>query len=41
MMDPSTIRPKFLPTHDDLGLVAVGFSGGQVSGVRRFDQQRY
>ncbi|KAF2227873.1 arginase [Elsinoe ampelina] len=28
-MDPSTIRPKFLPTHNDLGLVAVGFSGGQ------------
>lgn len=24
------IQPKFLPTRDDLGVVAVGFSGGQV-----------
>ena len=30
-MDPSTIHSKFLPTNDELGLVAVGFSGGQVS----------
>jgi len=26
---PSTIRPKFLPTPTALGVVAVGFSGGQ------------
>ena len=29
-MDAPTIQPKFLSTHDELGLVAVGFSGGQV-----------
>lgn len=29
-MDAPTIRPKFLPKPDELGLVAVGFSGGQV-----------
>ncbi|KAF2152475.1 Ureohydrolase [Myriangium duriaei CBS 260.36] len=28
-MDAPTIRSKFLPTNDELGLVAVGFSGGQ------------
>jgi len=28
-MDASTIQPKFLKNADDLGLVAVGFSGGQ------------
>ncbi|OQO11469.1 Arginase [Cryoendolithus antarcticus] len=28
-MDASTIQNKFLKTNDDLGLVAVGFSGGQ------------
>lgn len=29
-MDSPTIQPKFLPKPDELGLVAVGFSGGQV-----------
>ncbi len=29
-MDASTIQPKFLKNHNDLGLIAVGFSGGQV-----------
>lgn len=29
-MDAPTLRPKFLPKPDELGLVAVGFSGGQV-----------
>lgn len=30
-MDPSsTIKPKFLANATDLGVVAVGFSGGQV-----------
>lgn len=29
-MDPPTIKPKFLPKGNALGLVAVGFSGGQV-----------
>ncbi|PNS20735.1 Arginase [Sphaceloma murrayae] len=28
-MDAPTLRPKFLPSHNELGLVAVGFSGGQ------------
>ncbi|GAB7360858.1 hypothetical protein MBLNU230_g0844t1 [Neophaeotheca triangularis] len=28
-MDASTIKPKFLSNSDELGLVAVGFSGGQ------------
>lgn len=28
-MDAPTIRSKFLPSNDELGLVAVGFSGGQ------------
>ncbi|TKA39640.1 hypothetical protein B0A55_13450, partial [Friedmanniomyces simplex] len=28
-MDAPTIQPKFLKNHNDLGLVAVGFSGGQ------------
>jgi hypothetical protein len=30
-MDAPTIQPKFLKNRNDLGLVAVGFSGGQVS----------
>lgn len=30
VMQASTIRSKFLESNDDLGLVAVGFSGGQV-----------
>lgn len=29
-MDAPTIQPKFLKNASDLGLVAVGFSGGQV-----------
>ena len=29
-MDAPTIQPKFLPNGNELGLVAVGFSGGQV-----------
>ncbi|GAB7346611.1 hypothetical protein MBLNU459_g1752t1 [Dothideomycetes sp. NU459] len=28
-MDAPTLQPKFLPTSTELGLVAVGFSGGQ------------
>ena len=31
MTSPSTIAPKFLSTGNELGVVAVGFSGGQVS----------
>ena len=27
---PTNIQPKFLPKGNELGLVAVGFSGGQV-----------
>jgi len=30
-MDAPTIQPKFLANASDLGLVAVGFSGGQVT----------
>ena len=30
IMDASTIESKFLPKSNELGLVAVGFSGGQV-----------
>lgn len=30
-MDAPTIQPKFLPKRNELGLVAVGFSGGQVT----------
>lgn len=36
MTDPTTmtsapsVQPKFLPTRNELGVVAVGFSGGQV-----------
>ena len=30
MTSPPTIPTKFLPAKDQLGLVAVGFSGGQV-----------
>ncbi|KAI9725077.1 MAG: A-agglutinin attachment subunit precursor [Candelaria pacifica] len=29
MTSPPTVQPKFLPTSNDLGVVAVGFSGGQ------------
>lgn len=29
-MDAPTIQPKFLKNGTDLGIVAVGFSGGQV-----------
>ncbi|KAH0606851.1 uncharacterized protein H6S33_003685 [Morchella sextelata] len=29
MTTPSTIEPKFLPSKDQLGVVGVGFSGGQ------------
>lgn len=29
-MDHPTIQPKFLSKAEELGLVAVGFSGGQV-----------
>ena len=31
IMDAPTIQPKFLAKGNELGLVAVGFSGGQVS----------
>ena len=31
MTSPSTIAPKFLSTNNELGVVAVGFSGGQVT----------
>lgn len=31
MTSPSTISPKFLSAGNELGVVAVGFSGGQVS----------
>ena len=31
IMDAPTIQPKFLEKRNELGLVAVGFSGGQVS----------
>ena len=30
MTSPSTITPKFLSAGNELGVVAVGFSGGQV-----------
>ena len=30
-MDAPTIQPKFLKNVTDLGIVAVGFSGGQVN----------
>lgn len=30
-MDAPTIQPKFLKNGTDLGIVAVGFSGGQAS----------
>ena len=30
-MDAPTLQPKFLKNGTDLGIVAVGFSGGQVS----------
>jgi hypothetical protein len=30
-MDAPTIQPKFLKNGSDLGIVAVGFSGGQVN----------
>jgi hypothetical protein len=31
MTAPSTIPQRFIPKADELGVVAVGFSGGQVS----------
>jgi hypothetical protein len=31
IMDAPTIQPKFLAKGNELGLVAVGFSGGQAS----------
>ena len=31
IMDAPTIQPKFLSNANEIGLVAVGFSGGQVS----------
>ena len=31
MTSAPTLQPKFLPNKHDLGIVAVGFSGGQVS----------
>jgi hypothetical protein len=31
MTSAPTQQPKFLPSRNELGLVAVGFSGGQVS----------
>jgi hypothetical protein len=31
MTSAPQIQPKFLPNRHDLGVVAVGFSGGQVS----------
>jgi hypothetical protein len=31
IMDAPTIQPKFLKKGNELGIVAVGFSGGQVS----------
>ena len=30
MTSPAMIQPKFLKTGKELGVVAVGFSGGQV-----------
>ena len=30
MTSAPTLQPKFLPSRDQLGLVSVGFSGGQV-----------
>lgn len=33
-MDAPTLQPKFLPSRNELGLVAVGFCGGQVSKSR-------
>lgn len=30
MTTPPTVSSKFLPAKDQLGVVAVGFSGGQV-----------
>ena len=30
MTSPSTIPPKFLSAGNELGVIAVGFSGGQV-----------
>jgi hypothetical protein len=32
-MDAPTLQPKFLKNGSDLGIVAVGFSGGQVRNV--------
>ena len=33
MTSPSTISPKFLSAGNELGVVAVGFSGGQVNAL--------
>lgn len=33
MTSAPQIQPKFLPNRHDLGVVAVGFSGGQVRGA--------
>ena len=38
-MDAPTIQPKFLSKPNELGLVAVGFSGGQVS-KKKFPESR-
>ena len=35
IMDAPTIQPKFLKKGNELGIVAVGFSGGQVSRNQR------
>ena len=37
IMDAPTIQPKFLPKRNELGLVAVGFSGGQVGSAVTMD----
>ena len=37
IMDAPTIQPKFLAKKNELGIVAVGFSGGQVSTCHGFE----
>ena len=37
LMDAPTIQPKFLAKKNELGIVAVGFSGGQVSTCHGLD----
>jgi hypothetical protein len=39
-MDAPTLQPKFLPSRNELGLVAVGFCGGQVSKQKVLDKHR-